>query len=203
MWCKYFINQTTLNILGLYRNDYGTSLHLREIARAVHVDPKSVATQLKRLEKNNVIAGIQKGRNKEYSLNLGNYLTPYHMVLAEAFASIQYLDRNFEIKKLVSETGDSMGNAAILFGSFAKGTMTDESDIDILILADKKPNRSAFQAAGELINREVSVKFATEEQVLKGLSEGDPLMREIMANHVILKGIDSVCNIMWRYYARR
>ncbi|MCW4024421.1 MAG: nucleotidyltransferase domain-containing protein, partial [Candidatus Bathyarchaeota archaeon] len=147
--------------MGLYRNDYSISLHLREIARGVQVDPKAVRAQLKRLEKTNVIAGTQKGRNKEYTLNLGNYLTLYHMVLAETFASIQYLDKNFEIKKLVSETNNSMGNATLLFGSFAKGNMTEESDIDIIVLADKKPDVNAFRAVGKLINREVSVKFAT------------------------------------------
>ncbi|MCW4017787.1 MAG: nucleotidyltransferase domain-containing protein, partial [Candidatus Bathyarchaeota archaeon] len=91
----------------------------------------------------------------------------------------------------------------LLFGSFAKGNMTEESDIDIIVLADKKPDVNAFRAVGKLINREVSVKFATEEQVLNGLRETDPFMREIMSNHIVLKGIDTACNIMWRYYARR
>jgi len=39
---KYTINQTTLGILGLYRNDCKKPLHLREISGRTEVDVKSV-----------------------------------------------------------------------------------------------------------------------------------------------------------------
>jgi hypothetical protein len=57
--------------------------------------------------------------------------------------------------------------------------------------------------ASRLIDREISVKSTTEEQFLKGLMNGDPLIREVAANHIILKGIDNTCDIMWKYYARQ
>jgi len=38
---------------------------------------------------------------------------------------------------------------------------------------------------------------------LKGLENGDPLVREVASNHVVLKGIDEFCDTMWRYYARK
>lgn len=197
------VNQTTLKILGLFKNDYKASFHLREIARKIRVDAKAVRVQLDRLEKSNVITSAQKGKNREYSLNLGNYLTFYHLILAEAFASIDYLSRNFEIKKLINETSDNLGDTAILFGSFAKENMTEASDIDIIVVADKKPEEKAFREAGSLIDRKISLKFATPEQFSKGLTSGDPLIREVVANHVVLKGIDSLCDIMWRYYAKQ
>ena len=197
------VNQTTLRILGLFKNDYKTSLHLRKIARNIQVDVKAVRLQLDGLEKANIMASVQKGKNKEYRLNLGSYLTVYYMILAEAFASIDYLSRNFEIKKLVNETSDDLGNTAILFGSFAKENMTEASDIDIIVVADKKPEEKTFREVSSLIDRKISLKFATPEQFSKGLISGDPLIREIVANHIILKGIDSFCHIMWRYYAKQ
>ena len=203
MMKEYNINQTTLKILSLYRNNYKVSLHLREIARETNVDVKAIQLQLKKLEKINIILGTTKGRNKEYNLNLNNYTTKYYMILAETFASINYLSKNFEIKKLVSEIEDHMGNTAILFGSYAKEETTRESDIDILVITDKKPDINAVREAGRLIDREISVKSTTEEQFLKGLMNGDPLIREIAANHIILKGIDNTCNIMWQYYGRQ
>jgi len=200
---KYNISKTTLRILGLYRSNYDSSFHLREIARESHADVKTAQLQLKKLERMNIIKSVRKGKNKEYSLNLSNYLTLYYLILAEAFASIEYLDRNFEIKKLVSETAEKMGKAAILFGSFVKGGTTEESDIDVLIIDDKKADMDTFQEVGKLIGREVSIKCVTEEQLLEGLMKGDPLMKEVIANHITLKGIDVVCNVMWRYYAKR
>jgi hypothetical protein len=121
MMKKYNINQTTLKLLGLYRSNYTTSFHVREAARKTRIDVKAIQLQLKMLEKINVASSTQKGRNKEYSLNLNNYLTKYYMILAETFASITYLSKNFEVKKLISEIGNKIGDSVLLFGSFAKG----------------------------------------------------------------------------------
>jgi predicted nucleotidyltransferase len=202
MLYKYHINQTTLKILGLFRSNYKTSFYLREIARQIQVDAKAVRLQLNRLEKANIITSIQKGKNREYTLNLGNSLTLYHLLLAEAFTTVEYLNRNFEIKKLVSETTENLGKTAMLFGSFAKENMTQESDIDILIIDDKKPDLSVFKEVGSLLSREISIKCMSEEQFSNGLVNNDPLILEVAANHIILKGIDNVCNMLWRYYAK-
>lgn len=200
---KYNINQTTLLILGLYRNNYEASLHLREIARQTHIDVKAVQLQLKKLEKLNVVKSIQKGRNKNYSLNLNNYLTKYYMILAETYATITYLNKNFEIKKLISEINDKIEDSALLFGSFAKGAMTPESDIDLLLISDIKPDSDAIQETAQLMGREINIKVTTKEKFLEGLQNNDPLILEIAANHIIIKGIDTICNAMWLYYAKR
>jgi len=203
MMKKYNINQTTLKLLGLYRSNYTTSFHVREAARKTRIDVKAIQLQLKMLEKINVASSTQKGRNKEYSLNLNNYLAKYYMILAETFASITYLSKNFEVKKLISEIGDKIGDSVLLFGSFAKGEMTQESDIDLLVIGDRKPDLDAVREAGRLMGREISVKSTTEEKFLEGLTNSDPLMLEVATNHVILKGVDTVCNAMWLYYAKR
>ncbi len=199
---NYYINQTTLKILGLFRNDYKTSFYLREIARNVHVDAKAVGLQLKRLEKVNIVKSLQKGKNKEHTLNLNNFLTLYYLILAETFTTLEYLNRNFEIKKLVGETTEKMGKTAILFGSFAKESMTKESDIDILIIDNEKSDLTILKELGNLLSREVNVKLMSEEQFTNGLVIKDPLVKEIAANHIILKGIDNYCNMLWRYYAK-
>jgi predicted nucleotidyltransferase len=203
MMKKYNINQTTLKILSLYRNNYNTSLHLREISRQTNVDVKATQLQLKKLEKINIILGTTKGRNKEYNLNLNNYTTKYYMTLAETYTTINYLNKNYEIKKLLTETEDQLGNIAILFGSFAKQETTPESDIDILIITNTKPDTNTIKENAKLINREINIKSTTEEQFQQGLTNNDPLISEIIANHILLKGIDNICNIMWRHHARR
>jgi predicted nucleotidyltransferase len=199
---NYHINQTTLKILGLFRNDYKTSFYLREIARNVHIDAKAVGLQLNRLEKVNIVKSLQKGKNKEHTLKLNNFLTLYYLVLAETFTTLEYLNRNFEIKKLVGETNEKMGKTAILFGSFAKENMTKESDIDILIIDNEKSDLTILKEVGNLLSREVNVKLMSEEQFTNGLVVKDPLVQEIAANHIILKGIDNYCNMLWRYYAK-
>ena len=196
------VNQTTLKILALFSPNYKATLYLREISREIQVNVKAVSLQLKRLEKTNILTSIKRGKNKEYSLNLGNYSTFYYLVLAESLVTIEYLERNFEIKKIVSEANDSLGRTALLFGSFAMENMTPESDIDLLTIGNSKPDLIPLREVGSLLSREINVKYMSEKQFLNGLVSNDPLIAEVVANHITLKGIDNMCEILWRNYAK-
>ena len=200
---KYNINQTTLKILALYRYDYSAALHIREIARKISVDVKAVQLQLKMLTDLNVLLSQSKGKNKEYRLNLANHLTKYYLELAENYVTIVFLAENFEVKKIASETQDYLGGCLVLFGSFAKGEMTPESDMDLLVIDDQKVDTIAAIKAGKLIGRDLSIKVTAKQEFQQGLTDGDPLIREVVANHIILKGIGTIVDSMWRYYEKR
>lgn len=198
---EYNINQTTLKILGLYLDDYKKSLHLREISRKTKIDVKAIQLQLKKLEKINVLSSIIRGRNKDYRLNLNNVTTKYYLVMAEIFVSIIYLKKNFMIKKIVGEIENKIHDPLILFGSFAKGTYTKESDVDVFIISDKKINTSSIIEATNMVGREISLKSANRQQFLEGLRNNDPLIKEVVSNHIILKGADEFSDIMWCHHA--
>ncbi|VVB61548.1 Nucleotidyltransferase domain protein [uncultured archaeon] len=199
---KYNINQTTLKILGLYRNNYKISLHVRAIARETNVDVKAIQLQLRRLERANILSSALKGKNKEYRLNLSNFATKYYMAMAEAFFTITFLDKNFQIKKVINEINGKIDGIVLLFGSFAKGYATKESDIDIFVITDKKFDKSAIEEAGDMIGRKISVKSSGKREFLDDLKNFDPLISEVALAHITLKGMDDFCDIMWNYYAR-
>lgn len=203
MMKKYNMNQTTLKIFSLYRNDYARRCYVREIAREIGVDLKAVQIQLKRVEAANVLSSTKRGRITEYRLNLENILTKYFMILAEAFFSLQFLAQNFLIKKALNQIGDRIDKPIILFGSFAKGQTTKQSDIDLLVLTERRVGTESVADASDLVGRKISIKSASKEDFLRGLQENDPLVREVVSSHVLLRGVDDFCNIMWRYYARQ
>ncbi len=198
---EYNINQTTLKILSLYRDDYTKSLHLRAIARETGVDVKAIQHQLKRLEETNLLASQIQGRNKEYRLNLANPAGRYYMVIAEAYATALFLATHFPVKRIMGEIMDNVDGTIIIFGSEVKGGARKESDIDLLALTSRKLDRGPVQEAAGLVNRKVSLKSMTKSQFIEGLEKNDPLVREVTADHVLLKGIDDFCEILWRYYA--
>ena len=202
MMNEYNINQTTLKILGLYRNDYRLSLHLREIARRTNVDVKAIQMQARRLEGANILTSATRGRNREFSLNIENHLTRYHMLLAEAFASITFVTAHFSVKKVATSIGDRIDGILILFGSFAKGTADEESDVDLFAVTEREIDADVIEETSKAIGREICVKSANRDQFLRGLEEGDSLVKEVVSNHVLLKRIDEFCEIMWRYHAR-
>lgn len=200
---EYNINQTTFKILRLYAGDYARSLHLRQIARDVGVDVKAVQVQLKRLEKANILSSQVKGRNTEYRLNLGNSIARYCMVMAETFAATAYLQNNFLVKKVAGEARNLVDGPLLLFGSFAKGQQRKDSDIDLFAITDSKLDLKAFMEVGSLVNRAISVKSAGKARFMEGLRNRDPLIVEVVADHIILKGTDEFCDMMWVYHAGR
>jgi predicted nucleotidyltransferase len=198
---EYNMTQTTLKIIALYRNNYKKSLHLREIARETKVDVKAVQLQLQKLESMNVLSSNVRGRNKEYTLNQSNIITKYFLSMAEAFTAITYTQKNFTLKKIINQLDPKISDPIILFGSFAKNTQTTESDIDLLIITDKKIDRKTINTISSLVNRDINIKSATEEQFLNGLRQKDPLIGEVIVDHIVLKGADKICDILWQYYA--
>jgi predicted nucleotidyltransferase len=195
------INRTTLRILGLYRNDYAKSLHPREIARELNVSANTSDQQLKRLETMRVLVRTRKGKNVDYSLNLENIIAKYYMFLAETFATVTFLEDHFLIKKIIRELDEHAEGAIILFGSFAKGQATELSDIDLFVLTDQEPDTRAIIEVETLVGREINVKSTTTRQFFEGLQHGAPLIWEVVADHIVLKGIDTFCDAMWRHYA--
>jgi predicted nucleotidyltransferase len=197
---EYNITQTTLKIIGLYTENYKKSIHLREIAREINVDVKSVQLQLQRLEKINVLSSVLKGRNKEYALNLNNIITKYYLIMAESFTSIVYLKKHFLIKKIFNEIGNQTDGSLILFGSFAKGGYTKESDIDLFVISEKKIDKTMALKTSDRVDRDINIKSLNKIQFLNGLRNKDPLINEIASDHIILKGIDEFCEIIWKYH---
>src|SRR5713101_5973695 len=171
---KYNINQTTLKILSLYRDDYKKTLHLRAIAREIGVDVKAVQHQLRRLEATNLLASQIQGRNKEYQLNLANPAGKYYMVIAEAYATVLFLATHFPVKRILGEVTDNVDGAIVIFGSQVKGGAGKESDIDLLALTSRKVDRGPFEEAADLANRKVSLKSMTKTQFIHGLENSDP-----------------------------
>lgn len=197
---EYNITQTTLKIIGLYADNYKKSIHIREIARKTNIDVKSIQLQLKKLERINVLSSILKGKNKEYTLNLNSVITKYYLIMAEGFISVIYLKKHFLIKKIIDEIDKKIDDPLILFGSFVKGGHTKESDIDIFVISEKKIDKRMVLETSDLVNRDINIKSSNKTQFFSGLQNKDPLISEVVSNHVILKGIDPFCEIMWRYH---
>ncbi|MDE1862596.1 MAG: nucleotidyltransferase domain-containing protein [Thaumarchaeota archaeon] len=193
------ITQTTLKILALYNDDYKKTLHLREIARKTKTDVNTAFMQLNKLEDANVLSSTHRGKNKEYSPNLDNIIAKHYLTMAEIFTTIRYLQKNFVIRKTITELDSQIDDPIVLFGSFVKGGHTRESDIDLFVIGQKRTSKAALEI-GDLVGHDINIKFADAYKFLGGLKDKDPLINEVVSNHVLLKGADKFCDIMWRHY---
>jgi len=191
-----------LKALALFRDDYSKSIHVREIARQVGVDPSTILSQLQKLVSLNVLTYslVPRGRNKEYRLNLENLSTKYCMVEAEANLTLNFLQGNYLIKKILSELDRDLDGIVILFGSYARGAATAKSDVDILVITSTKINERLIEEEERIVGKDISVQRASRSRFLDGLRGNEPLMKEVVGNHILLKGIDDFCDVLWHYH---
>ena len=83
----------------------------------------------------------------------------------------------------------------VLFGSYAKGTATKESDIDILLISKTK-------AGIDKITKEIYAKYGKEINPVIMTSEDfkrqkdKALIKEIIKDHYVLYGVEKFVNLV-------
>ncbi len=199
------ITNWSVSILGLYRKDYAMALHARAMAKKLNVSHVTLLPHLRGLEKAKILVFRKVGKNKEYLLNQNNSLAKHYLEITEELATINYLNKNFLMKKITDQLSDlDLTGTLILFGSYAKDYATKRSDIDIFCLGTlEEDQRSKIKKSGKTYGKEINIKTATIENFIDGLKSGDILIREIIGNHIILENPGLFVNLLWRNYSER
>jgi predicted nucleotidyltransferase len=199
------ITNDSFTILSLYRTDYTTSVHTRAMAKKLSVSHVTLLPHLRGLEKAKILLSRRVGKNKEYLLNPNNSLTKRYLEITEELATIDYLDKNFLIKRISDQlsTMDLIGSL-LLFGSYTKDYSTEASDIDIFHLGRlEQDQQSQIKKFGKTYGTEITIKTSSIENFHNGLRTGDTLIREIVENHIILQNPSPFVNLIWRNYSER
>jgi predicted nucleotidyltransferase len=97
-------------------------------------------------------------------------------------------------KEFVAQINSRDITSCVLFGSVAKGKVTTDSDIDVLVLtrrADKKLEREIFDKAADIsvdFNRTVSPTVMQEKEFRELVRKKDPFALSILNDMVLLYG---------------
>jgi predicted nucleotidyltransferase len=178
---------------------------MRAMAKLLDTSHMTLLPHLKRLEELKILQTEKVGKNKHYTLNKDNVLTKYYLIATEELVTIDYLEKTFLIKKLAEHlTSIDFSNPLILFGSYAKGDATEESDIDLFSIGrlnEKQTNHiQKFEAT---FGKKINIKTASAENFNAGLRAGDILIREVVANHVVMCNLDPFVTVLWRQFVER
>ncbi|OGZ66605.1 MAG: hypothetical protein A2822_03210 [Candidatus Staskawiczbacteria bacterium RIFCSPHIGHO2_01_FULL_41_41] len=160
---------------------------------------------LKALEKDKVLVHKTIGTNKVYSLNFENIITKNYLTLSETVETTAFLEQVFLIKKITKEIFNlNLPGTIILFGSYAKKTFHEDSDIDLFYLGqvtDKEIQN--IKNIGKTYGETINVKKSTLKNFELGLRKKDPLIIEIIKNHILLQNHEQFVNALWRYCDER
>ncbi len=124
-------------ILGLFYKGRNKKIHLRDIARQTKMNENSVSRFLNSLEKQNILKSEKDGNLKKYFIRKNNAVySIFALFDIEKFNKLPILRRN-AVEYFFKELKEKP-IILFLFGSTAKETFTGKSDIDLLIIVNKK-----------------------------------------------------------------
>lgn len=149
--------ETALKIIGLLRKDLDRGFTILEISKKLKIGYRPAHNHVSAMVKEGIIIAKQVGAAKQCNLNLESARCRQLLSEVDLLRKENLFKENQKLKSVLeslmeklSESLASEIHSIVLFGSYAKGTATKSSDIDLLfIVADMKD-----KAARESVERE-------------------------------------------------
>ncbi|VVB60739.1 Nucleotidyltransferase domain protein [uncultured archaeon] len=185
-----------LSILSLYLGDYSKKLYLREISKFSKLPLRTAQRTLADLENARILKSEIRGKNKYLFLNIENIETKHMLLQAETYKTLQFLEKYPAFKSFLKET-KGVSVPIIVFGSFAKFTADKTSDVDMLIISDKKVEIPSY-----LLPNELHEMYMSKDNFIRASEKNEVLIKKIEENHVILNNHSFFVDFMWDKYGR-
>lgn len=191
------ITNTKLAILQLYLSDYTLSLHSREMGNRLSKSHVTLLPHLQALEKENVLITRMQGRNKLYRIT-NNSIAKSYLLLAETLRTITFFEHVFILKTIVDEL--RVPETLILFGSYAKGTQTSKSDIDLVYFGTlAEDERKRIKRVSQTYNKRIHVQEISRQEFVIALKNHDSLAKEVLENHILVNNPSPFVEAVWEF----
>jgi predicted nucleotidyltransferase len=122
-----FIKTVEQRILSLFVANPDKAFYSREISKKIKTSLGATSNALRSLEKNSVLSSEKKGKTSLYTLKLPN----------EYLERLKILNVLLMIEPLVEKL-KNISRRVVLYGSYASGTFTADSDLDLFIVSEKR-----------------------------------------------------------------
>jgi len=188
------IHNTDFEIMNQFLGDYTREIYGRELIGKISLSQKGIALALSSLEKEGILTSRKSGNMKFFSLNHQFARIKDSIVMAEITQKTSFLSKHQTIANLFKSDERIMG----IFGSYAKSTQKKDSDIDIFIIGEKTSQDYATKA--KVYDLNVSIKYFSSKEFKDLLKKKNPLIREIIDNHIILFNVERFIEYLWRDY---
>ena len=176
---EHLITSTTrINLLKHLLFNQDKEYHLRELARIIKTSPIYVSKELANLQHLNLIIKTKKG-------NLIFYIINKHCIILNELRSLflktdylgTYLQKHLE-KKVTY---------CFIYGSFAKGTETTASDVDLFIISEIKEDEllTIIQPIEKITKREINYVL-WNNKTFKERAKHHHLLQTIKKDNIIM-----------------
>ena len=192
-----------LKIVDLLAKDAEKKFTINEIAKNLEEFYSFVHRTVNKLSKDGVVIKTKVGKSYLCSLNLENEKSATLIQLSEIEKRENLYIANKELKLVLEDfirTLESQHKniiTVILFGSYAKGTATKESDIDILLISNEKIEiEKVIKGIYAKYGKEIMPIVMTQNDFKK--QKDKAVITEIVKDHYVLYGVENFINLVFR-----
>ncbi len=160
---KTILKPAVYKILNLFYKNKNTPLHLRDISRKTGMNESSIFRQLNILVKSGILKSHLEANLKKFKLNTLILPDIFPLFDQERIQNLPLLRKN--ALKYYLEQLPVKPLLAIVFGSTAKGTFRDDSDLDLLIITNSnQKDIEAKKYVSALTNMRIQSFTLTEKR---------------------------------------
>lgn len=176
---KLFTSKTRTSILKELIFNPNRDFHLRELSRKINITPIYVKKELQNLKELNLVLESKKANLNLFKINKNS---PLFSELKNIFFKTEFLSEIIRksIKKLEIDF-------AFIYGSFAKGVESEESDVDLFVVGSVNEDElvKIVQRIEKKVGREVNYILWKKSLFVKRARKHH-LLNEIAKNSVIM-----------------
>lgn len=180
------VNDMDLRVLSLFTQGYNKEYYIREVEKILGISSRTALKTLAKLERQKILEAKTKGKIKLYSIKETIESREY-FVLAEQYKKIFFLEKNQLVKEVIEKIEEFTKGIVIIFGSYAKGSAKQESDLDVFIVG--KYEEKKIRTIGKTYGIDINIK-SYPRKIFEKKRETDIFLKEIQQYHVLIKGIE-------------
>ncbi len=175
---KLFNSKARFEILKLLLFNKDKEYHLREISKVTKLAPSVVFYELQNLKKINLVTYEKKANLVIYSINQNN---PIIQDLKNIFIKTDL------VGEVIKQKLENKVKYCLIYGSFAKGTETSKSDVDLLVVSEMKEEEllNLIIPLEKEINRDINYILWTEK-TFKKKAKDNHLLKTINSDKIIM-----------------
>lgn len=172
-------------ILRFFLENPGYAFYVNETAQKVKVSSGSVSKFLKELERDRVVKKRKIGNSLLYELNDELLIVKQLKVLV----FLLKLEEFDIVKKFLKE--DEGINSIVVYGSYASGENDEKSDLDLLIISNKKGKQQHIDLIHEMeekFKKAVNLEIYDILEWKKIAEKNKEFYQSVKENHLLLYG---------------
>lgn len=200
--------KTVVKLISVFLPELAGKFNVRELARKAGISYDAAYRHVKSLVKDNILGERRVGQALVCSLNLKNVMARKYLEKISVSRTGEFLKKDIVLRKLFNELVENLRKAApdelvcvVLFGSYARGMQTKDSDIDLLLISSTFDVREKLeQECGGIEHRygiDVAPLVTTASEFVKMLKSRERMVaHEVQMDGMVLYGFENYYTLL-------